>query len=75
MCGISPVRGELAGAQLVEDLARLGVAPVVHLGRLEARQHGQRRLRDLGPDREQLEAVMIESRPNSALNQGTPAAT
>ena len=66
---------QLARAQLVQDLARLCVAPVVDLGRLEARQERAGVARDLRPDRQQLEAVMIESRPNRLLNQGTPAAT
>ena len=61
---------QLAGAQLVQDLARLRVAPVVDLGRLEPRQQGQRVARDLRPDGQQLQAVMIESRPNRRAEPG-----
>ena len=47
--------GHLAGAQLVEDLAGLGVAPVVVLGCLACGEHPERLDRDLGPEREELE--------------------
>ena len=45
----------LAGPHLVEDLAGLGVAPVVDLGRLERGEHLERLDRDLGPEREHLD--------------------
>ena len=48
-------RRHLPGPQLVQDLARLRVAAVVRLGRLEPRQHGQRVTRDAGPDGQHLE--------------------
>jgi hypothetical protein len=54
--------GNLAGpcqltlAQLVQDLARLRVAPVVNLGRLQPPEDGQGGSCNLRPDAQQLEA-------------------
>ena len=68
------VEGRLALPQLVEDLARLGVAPVVDLGRLEGGQTSSISTAIWGRNASVWSAVMIESRPNSVVNHGTPAA-
>ena len=49
-----PGAGELAGAQLVQDLARLGVAPALVGVGLQPREHEQRAARDLGVDHQRL---------------------
>ena len=58
--------GHLAGPQLVQDLARLGVVPRVVGGRLEAGEDRQRLDRDDRVERDQLErgddAVAAEQR-------------
>ena len=48
-------RRHLADAQLVQDLARLRVPPLVELGRLARRQHGQRLHAELRAERDRLE--------------------
>ena len=67
--------GGLADPHLVEDLAGLGVAPLVDLGRLQRGEHlGASRPAIWGRNASAWIAVMIESRPNSVVNHGTPAA-
>ena len=48
-------RRHLADAQLVQDLARLSVPPLVELGRLARREHGQRLHAELRAERDRLE--------------------
>jgi hypothetical protein len=65
---------ELAHAQLVEDLARLGIAPVVDLGRLIlVPGSGAPRANPAVHSMFCRLAIRL-SRPKSATNHGTPAA-
>ena len=66
-------RGHLAVAHLVQDLAGLGVALGVDLGRLRRGQKREHAARELGSIHSISSAVMMPSRPNGVLNQGTPA--
>jgi hypothetical protein len=72
--GQLPGPGRLADPQLVEDLARLGVAPLVDLGRLEEARTSSVSTAIWGRNGSVWIAVMIESRPNKVVNHGTPAA-
>ena len=69
-----PGVGHLAGPQLVEDLAGLGVAPVVDSVAWYAASTSSVSTASCGRNASDWSAVMIESRPNSVANHGTPAA-
>ena len=72
--GQLPVAGHLARPQLVEDLARLGVAPRVVLGRLVGGQHRQRLDGELRPEGQRLEGGDQRVASEQRANHGTPAA-
>ena len=58
--------GELAGAQLVHDLAGLGVAPIVPFGGLIAGQHIERATREIRVDVQRFAGRRSASRGRTA---------
>ena len=60
--------------QLVDDLARLGVDFGIVRRRLQVGERAQRRLRELGPEEQRLQARDQVSRPKTVMNHGMPAA-
>ena len=68
------VVGQFAHAQLVQNLARLLITPVIDLRPLEAGQQAQRLLGGVRVEGEAFRAAMMLSRPKRVTYHGTPAA-
>ena len=64
--------GDLAQANLMQNLARLLVAPVVTRGPLILAEKAKCRVSDVGMSGSVWRAVIKLSRPNGTLNQGMP---